>query len=150
MNKRGQGLSMNTVIIAILVLVVLVFVIIFYTGGFTNIGSKITDIFTGGTVGTDKVIAKQNCQNYCDQIMSETNRQSIVTSPYCSKWFRIDFDADGKADKAPEEAGEGIAGNYLHFYCSGNHASDRDGLAANELKGDSYSLGVSCPVSCQG
>ena len=148
MNKRGQGLSMNTVIIAILVLVVLVFVIIFYTGGFSNIGTKISDIFGSSTIGQDKVIAKQNCQNYCDQAMAETNPKSRITSPYCSKSFRIDFDSDNKADKAPDSAGEDIAGNYLNYYCSTNHVADE--LAADRIKGDQYSLGVSCPVSCQG
>ena len=142
MNKRGQGLSMNTVIIAIIVLVVLVFIIIFYTGGFSNVAENIRNIFETGTAGTDRVIASQNCQSYCEQIIDEDNPTIIKNSPYCKKAFKLDFDNDGKAEKDTE------SGAYLNFYCSTNHVGDENNLAADERMGSGYTLGVPCPVSC--
>jgi len=41
MNKKGQGLSLNTIIIAIIVLVVLVVLILIFTGYFNIFGKEV-------------------------------------------------------------------------------------------------------------
>ena len=141
MNKKAQGLSMNTVIIAILVLVVLVFIIIFFTGGFSNISAKIKDTLFGVAAGQDKSIAVQNCRTYCDQAMEfGDNSELVKTSPYCTKWFRIDYNNDGSADKFENTGDLEKDGKYKHFFCSENHKTDPLESETN--------LGVSCPIQC--
>lgn len=137
-NKRGQGLSMETIIIAILVLVVLVFVIIFFTGGFSSLSSKIKETMFGTATGQDKAIAIQNCQSYCEQASSFGNNQQLIrSSAYCTKWFKIDYNNDGSADKFPDTDSE-KAGQYKHFYCSDKHVTENPDYAATE------NLGVAC------
>lgn len=111
MNKKGQGLPMNTVIMTILVIVVLILVLTFLFGGFTGLSNKIRLIFYGSLAGTSKTLAIQNCNQYCSQLqlrsglidvddkgISKLNMEKIKDTPFC-KLIPIDEDEDGNADK---------------------------------------------------
>ena len=128
-NKRGQGLPLTTVVIAILVVVVLVVIVAFFLGGTSGLTKTIKSVFFGTTAGTDKALAIQNCNQYCDQAKSLPQGQ-IISSPYCTKHFFIDEDLDGEADTV-----NNLGKDYIKFYC-------QDQLAdANKQR----SLQVSCP-----
>ena len=57
MNKKGQSLSLNTIIIAIMVLLVLIVVVVFFLGGFGRIKDTIVNVFYPISTGTDYTIA---------------------------------------------------------------------------------------------
>ncbi len=140
--KKGQGLPLNTVIIAILVLVVLVVIVAFFVGGTSTIITKISGIFGGATAGEDISLARNFCENYCEQAI-EMDINKPPSSAFCTKFFKLDSnDADDKADKFTTEEGEDLAGEYKHFYCDGQRHKI-DNLAA-----DSDLIGVSCNVQC--
>lgn len=63
MNKKGQGISMTYIIIAALALIALVVIILFFTGGMTEIFSKITGTVEGSTQGS--VLEMNQCKLYC-------------------------------------------------------------------------------------
>ena len=106
MNKKGQSLPLNTVVIAVLVILVLVVVIIFFLGGMGGLTSKIKTMFFGSMVGTDRVIAVQTCNTRCDQAKLLPNPK---LSAYCTRSFNIDDDGDGEADKENDK--------YLSWFC---------------------------------
>lgn len=63
-NKKGQGLSMNTIIIAVLallVLAVLTFALFRYVGSTTNSLDSCVD--KGGNVGSDGCTSLQDCNS---------------------------------------------------------------------------------------
>lgn len=97
-SKKGQGLPLNTIIIAILVIVVLVVVIVFFLGGFAGLSQKVKIIFFGATAGVDKTLAVQNCQTWCDQakILPVSLRK---TSAYCDQYQFVDMNNDGEVEK---------------------------------------------------
>ena len=141
-SKKGQGLPLNTVIIAILVLVVLVVIIAFFVGGTSTIATKISGIFGGATAGEDISLARNFCENYCEQALEmDVDRQP--SSAYCTKFFKLDSnDADDKSDKFTAQDNEDFVGEYKHYYCDGQR-HQIDALAA-----DSDLIGVSCNVQC--
>lgn len=97
MNKKGQGLPLNTIVIAILVVIVLILIVTFFLVGFGGLTDKIKGIFFGTTSGTDLTLATLNCNTYCEraEILPEAT-QSI--SSYCSSIQKVDTTKDGKAD----------------------------------------------------
>jgi hypothetical protein len=107
MNKKGQGLPMNTVVMAILVIVVLILVLTFFFGGFTGLTMKIRQIFFGSLAGTSETLAVQNCNQYCNQLQLRSglfdDKGVLITDrvrdlAYC-RLIPIDTDEDGQADK---------------------------------------------------
>lgn len=102
-NKRGQGLSMNTVIIGIIVLVVLIVIIAFFTGGTSTIVQKVQQIF-GGTAAQDFEIAVENCKAHCDIALDyEQKNLDLDKTAYCSQTFKLDIEPkDGAVDKDPD------------------------------------------------
>lgn len=94
MNKRGQGLPMNTIIMAIIVIVVLIAIIVFFMGGFKNVVTAISGIWGAKTSGVDQSFALQECDNLCSQAQS-MNENIRVKSLYCKKTFNIDMNGDG-------------------------------------------------------
>jgi len=95
MDKRGQGgLSMNTIIVAIIGIIVLLLIVTFFTGGTSTIFGKIRDVFTGGTAGYDRDLAVSNCQNFCERAKLGPSAQ-IGASAYCNEKFDIDGDEGG-------------------------------------------------------
>ncbi len=129
MDKKAQGLPLNTIIVAILVIVVLIVVLVFFLGGMGGMSTKIKSIFFGATAGVDKSLAIEYCRQYC--IQAESLSESLQkSSMYCKKYFHIDEDGDGKADKDN--------GNLIRWYCF-------EGDDSGEVR---Y-LGVSCEgVNC--
>ncbi len=104
MDKRGQeGLSMNTIIIAIIGIIVLLLIVTFFTGGMSTIFNKIRGVFGGGTAGYDVDLAKAQCQSYCER--AKLNQEtSQPTSTYCTQVFDI-LKTDGSGDTEPQKCG---------------------------------------------
>ena len=100
-NKKGVELTLNTVIIAILVVLVLIVIVGFFLGGTSKAKDTIADIFSASVAGSDISLAVQQCENYCAQAKdwSPTLKKS---SPYCKKTFNLDLDANGVADKGQD------------------------------------------------
>jgi hypothetical protein len=92
-SKKAQGLSMNTIIIAILVLIVLVVLIAFFTSGFSSTSGGIADLLKIKTAGVSQQIAENDCRAWC-----ETGNEVA----YCGHDFHIDSDGDGNADRDPK------------------------------------------------
>lgn len=110
MDKRGLELSVNTIIVAILVILVLVVVASFFLFGFKGLTDRVKATFFGVTAGTDVTLAVQNCQNYCDQVALLPTDTLKRNSAFCNTYFYIDEDGDGEADKKDDES-------YKKFYC---------------------------------
>jgi len=94
--KRGQGLPLNTVIVAILVVLVLVVIVAFFLGGTGGITQTVQRIFFGVTAGTDIDVASRTCEQYCQQ--AKGSSVNVIDSAFCKKTFAIDWDFDGEAD----------------------------------------------------
>ena len=96
MNKKGQGgLSMDTIIIAVIAIIVLLLIVTFFTGGMATIFGKIRNVFSGGTGGYDVDLAKNNCQNYCERAQLLKTPAEVQNHVYCTQEFKIQG-ADGK------------------------------------------------------
>lgn len=153
MNKKGQSLSMNTVIIAILVIIVLVVVVAFFIGGTGSVIDRIRAILTGSTAGSSLVEGKNFCESYCENAQQLTTAAEKKASPYCTKAQNLDVNGDGKAEISLQE---GTNGKKLNFYCGSKHKTGDDYDAdpgvnkkydyssKNDNKGVPH-LGVSCP-----
>ncbi len=99
MNKKGQGgLSMDTIIIAVIAIIVLLILVLIFTGGMTKVSSRITSIFSQGTTGTDIELAKNSCESYCERAQGLTTSQEKQKTTYCTYTFKIDTSnpKDGK------------------------------------------------------
>jgi hypothetical protein len=87
--KRGQGgLSMNTIIIAIIGIIVLLLIVTFFTGGMSTVFNRIRGVFSGGTAGYDVDLAKANCQAYCARAKL-LDRDQWRDSTFCTQSFDI-------------------------------------------------------------
>jgi hypothetical protein len=94
-NKKGQGLSVNTVIILILAIFVLVLVVLALTGGFANFGEWVGSIFGGSALSVQK--AALMCDGYCNSY--QTTGQDLFAEKYCTKELEIDVDGDKGSDE---------------------------------------------------
>ena len=137
MNKRGQGLPLNVLIIAILVVIVLVVLVTIFLSGTAGLTKTIRDIFGGTIAGTDKSIAVESCKNRCNQAELLSKEQQ-ATSAFCKKPFNIDDNLDGEADFVKDADGKKI---YNEWYCSPGTGT-RDPAANRE------NLGVGCSITC--
>ena len=54
MDKKGQGLSLNTIVIAVIVLTVLVIIVMIFTGGISIFPKQYNDCVIAGYQCTDK------------------------------------------------------------------------------------------------
>lgn len=97
MNKKGQELSLNTLIVIILLVIVLIVVAVFFLGGTSSLSKSIRSIFYGTTAGTDKNLAVETCNQRCEQAKS---LPSAIrgTSAYCNIPFKVDSNNDGNVD----------------------------------------------------
>lgn len=130
-SKKGQGLSMNTIIITIIVLVVLVVVVGFFTSGSGGLFAGITNIWQGEAAGESFKMAQQSCTSYCE---------SGNDVAYCSHAFEVDKDGDGNADKATQ--GE-YKGQKLQYYCTNK------GQFIDEVPSLRKNLNIGCPtINC--
>ncbi len=100
-DKKGVELTLNTVIIAILVVLVLVVLIGFLLGGTGKAKSQINELFDTSTSASTLSVAIEQCKIYCDQIeetgMDETEiAKNKANLPFCNKGFKIDVNGDGE------------------------------------------------------
>ncbi|MBT3865542.1 hypothetical protein HOF78_00375 [Candidatus Woesearchaeota archaeon] len=117
-DKKGVELTLNTVIIAILVVLVLIVVIGFFLGGTSKAKNTISDIFSAGIAGSDFGLAVQQCENYCDQA-KDWSPALKEKSPYCTKAFNLDIEGTGEA-KTHINGEKKVANSY---YCGGTTLS---------------------------
>ena len=90
MNKKGQGgLSMNTIIVAIIGIIVLLLIVTFFTGGMATVFNKIRGVFGTGTAGYDADLARANCNAYCERAKLLTNDVAKSGSTYCKQDFEL-------------------------------------------------------------
>ena len=86
LNKRGQNLSITTIVVIILALLVLVVMAIIFTGGTATLQDTLRNIFGGSTAGTDIELAKSQCDNLC-QLANPGNNPG--NTGYCKATFNI-------------------------------------------------------------
>lgn len=99
MDKRGQSLSMDTIIITILVVIVLVIVALFFTGGMSSLTQKVSSFFGAQLTGLQEANAR--CNAYCISIQTQTS-QVLITSikkNFCTTEFNVDINGNGVYDK---------------------------------------------------
>ena len=95
-DKKGQGLSMNTIVIIILAVLVLLVIIVIFTGGAAELSQKIQEFFSTGRANYDRTYVVNTCSNYCDTAKS---LDDPAHSSYCTFIFRkVDSDGNGKPD----------------------------------------------------
>ncbi len=149
MNKKGQGLTLNTIIIAILVVLVLVVVAAFFLGGTKGLTDSIKRVFFQTTTGTDQTTAIEICKQRCDQIDTLVSvipgnkgeaayeaqyKQTVDGSAFCNKPFNIDKNNDDKVDADAD-------GKLINYYCNTQQTTDR-------FENPAGSLGVQCKYVC--
>jgi hypothetical protein len=93
-NKKGQNLSMNTIIIAILAILALVVIIAFFSGGMTDFGNRLRQIF--GAQAIDAQQAVSECNGYCSSYSLAGLED--YKDKFCEKTYDLDIDNDGKID----------------------------------------------------
>ncbi len=145
MNKRGQGgLSMDTIIIAVIAIIVLLLIVTFFTGGMANVFGKIRNVFSTGTAGTDIDLAKKSCESYCERAQGLATEGERKVSTYCTYEFKIDTDSSGKVDKAD---GDGCTKNRRDS--NGNSVTAKSDCSVGVVYCDKSPIVISCPgVTC--
>mgnify|MGYP001570612990 CR=1 FL=1 len=98
MNKRGQSLPLNTLIITILVVIVLIVVAVFFLGGTSSLSRSIRTIFFGATAGTDISLAREICQQRCEQAKDGN------PLAYCNIGQDIDRNGNGEIDSGDQSS----------------------------------------------
>lgn len=96
MDKKGQGLPLNTIVIAIIVLIVLILVIVFFLGGFNVIIQSVKGLEPA--TETDAVAAQTKCSQLCIQAQSITNPDNWKKTGYCKQVNTKDWDGSGKLE----------------------------------------------------
>ena len=135
LNKRGQGLSMTTIVVIILAILVLLVVSLIFLGGTTGLGQKIQDFFRGGEL-TSADVAVQNCLTWCDnaEMMSVANQPN---SAFCtSVQSNVDINRDGEITITDENEGK--------VRCHAILVKDGSAAAGTGVG----NLGVDCSVVC--
>jgi hypothetical protein len=100
-NKKGQALSINTIIITILAIFVLVIIVVAVTGGFGNFTKWIGEIFESQAIEVQAAVL--TCDGYCTGYDASGAEQ--YKRNFCDEIFKIDSTGDGKVDvelKCPE------------------------------------------------
>jgi hypothetical protein len=88
-SKRGQGISLNFIVIAIIAAMVLVIIIAFTVGG---LGTSLSKIFQAGEQNEDSDVdlAKANCKSMCDVASGVDSPLEWNTVDYCTKTYLFD------------------------------------------------------------
>lgn len=118
LNKKGQGLSLNVIIIAVLAILVLVIVSAFFLGGFSTLGDKVRGVFTGTTAGSDLDLSISTCTNLC-QRAKDLDPAVARNSAYCTSKFSVDTNNNGKIedDEKDRRCSDGSGGNLIYVPC---------------------------------
>ncbi|HLD15534.1 MAG TPA: hypothetical protein VJB94_03060 [Candidatus Nanoarchaeia archaeon] len=130
MSKKGQGLPLTTIIIAVLVVVVLIVIVAFFLSGSSSLIGTIRSIFIKTYAGTDMTLARQICQQRCDQATT-WDRDAQLKSAFCTDAFNIDENRDGEADYTTTADGKK---EYVQWFCN--------------KPSDSHNIGVACTFTC--
>lgn len=95
-DKRGQGLSMNIVVVAIIAVIILVIIAIIFTGGVGRVWNRMGEFFQIGTTGRSLEFIQQQCDIACStaQTMGDPSRSS-----YCQQSFQWDQNTNGKIEE---------------------------------------------------
>jgi len=93
-NKRGQGLSMNFVVVAMIAVIVLVVIAIIFAGGVGSSFRKMGEIFQLGTQYQSLAVVIEKCNIACTLAQTMENPK---TSPYCKSTFT--YETGNKAKK---------------------------------------------------
>ncbi len=93
-NKKGQNLSINTIIITILAIFVLVILVVALTGGTSQFAEWWGKIF--GASAIDVQAAVLECDGFCKSYGVSGNEQ--FRDKYCNQDFNVDTNNDKKAD----------------------------------------------------
>jgi hypothetical protein len=113
LGKKGVEMTLNTVVVAILVLLVLVVIVGMFLGGTSQLKDFASRILRQNVAGTDIDLALGQCDQWCVQAKDRPSPELQASSPYCTKNFKLDTDGDGTA--------EYMAGSddkeYQEFYC---------------------------------
>jgi len=87
MNKKGQGLPLNVIIIAAIVLIVLVVLWAIFTGRMGVFSKGLTDVTKGGTCeeagGAVKLETAGGCSEWCTAIFG--NFKNIASGQVCCR-----------------------------------------------------------------
>jgi len=89
MNKRGQGISMEFIIIAAIALIVLIVIILFFTGGIQKLTGGQKEFISGTIPDWQRQAWTSRCKLSCTGGNSKD---------YCDNVFTVDTDGDGKDD----------------------------------------------------
>ena len=97
--KRGQGLPLNTIVLAALAVLVLLLIVGFTTGSL----GRLFEGFRSQTTTVDLKTAKTLCTEYCTELKSEGAAGTLTIekaekSEYATKRFAIDFNRNGRID----------------------------------------------------
>lgn len=87
MNKRGQGLSFNTIVVIILALLVLVVMAVIFTGSSATVVQRLQEIFTGGPTNDSLAVVEAQCRSLCSLAQSTTNQEF---TKYCTNTYDIE------------------------------------------------------------
>jgi hypothetical protein len=86
-SKKGQGISLNFIVIAIIAALVLVVIIAFTVGG---LGSTLSKIFEAGDTSTEDAnidVVKATCNKLCDDARKINEPSEWESVSYCNKKF---------------------------------------------------------------
>jgi hypothetical protein len=89
-SKKGQGISLNFIVIAIIAALVLIIVVSFTVGG---LGAALGDIFRTGddaTKDSNIKIAEATCENLCNEAKSINKPSEWKSESYCSETHLIE------------------------------------------------------------
>ena len=98
-NKKGQTLSINTIIITILAIFVLVILVVALTGGTGNFVEWWNEIW--GSRAIDAQAAVLKCEGYCtgyNSIGKDSSGAEQYRINFCDDVFKIDSNGDGDLD----------------------------------------------------
>ncbi|MBS3172253.1 hypothetical protein J4438_01565 [Candidatus Woesearchaeota archaeon] len=94
-SKKGQSLSVNTIIIMILAIFVLIILVVAFTGGTGDFMNNIAQLWSGSGIDSQK--AAVTCNGMCNTY--NTAQSAKVKTDFCTKVFKIDYDGDKKVDE---------------------------------------------------
>tara|TARA_Y100000310_G_scaffold336790_1_gene422288 strand:- start:397 stop:765 length:369 start_codon:yes stop_codon:yes gene_type:complete len=98
-NKRGQGLSMNVVVVAILAVIILVILALIFTGGIGKVWGRIGTIFRWATPEEQSLeFAEKQCELACSNAQA-MSKENVGRSTYCKQTFNIDASGDGEIEE---------------------------------------------------
>ncbi len=91
-NKKGQGLSVNAIIIFILAILVLVLIALALTGGFGNFAEWLGRL--GG--GQEAQGSAVQCNSICTSF--QVTGDEDLAEKFCTEVYEFDVDGDGQVD----------------------------------------------------